>query len=376
MSFKTLNSLFVLGGLTACLTIPAPALASDGKGHSLTFQEHEGTSLDSQEGEGKPDLIFEDPNPVQEAANPNIGLAASVVAATPKQNTPSFFSDAELLLSRLPSLTGDVEASLPEGFDFPEENGEPTEPEVRDSGPTTIAVSKDGETFQSHSYADRVPGSFTLERSNTRSNRNGTVSVSSRIWGESWHGPVPGIKINARLESQQIHAERRGAKRILSRPKAEVSATAFLPIDDGGAAIEAHAYISATVPDRGMILSVLPYSEDALANLGLVPQIRSYVGQAPKGLAASTMKEVTRISGIPSPHAGDQPAREVMFSFPPTARGKPRGLLITVEGSAKPEIVSKRDTFLGNDAVTEITEQAMHEGQIIVRLSIAYPIDN
>ncbi|MEP4804580.1 MAG: hypothetical protein ABJZ69_09220, partial [Hyphomicrobiales bacterium] len=82
--------------------------------------------------ETEPDLFFDDSDVAEEiekrqrsferkattaskAQNPFVGLAASVVAEAPRQSTPIFFSEAELLRPRLPRLTGDGDFEVP-GF--------------------------------------------------------------------------------------------------------------------------------------------------------------------------------------------------------------------------------------------------------------------
>ncbi|MEP1931962.1 MAG: hypothetical protein ABJJ37_11840 [Roseibium sp.] len=308
-----------------------------------------------------------------DARNPYLALAASVIAATPRQTTPDFFSDSELLLSRLPRLTGDGDIELP-GFEdeAPDASEAEQDPDIERRG---VPRSMSGETLVSEGYPFRAPKAFDLSRSNSDSDRYGTVHTSSRVWGKVWQEIMPGILINAEIQGKQTKAERPGSEEIGSRATADISAAAFIPIDDGGPEINAEFYISAKLPDTGFTVSFAPYTEDSVSNLFLTPQIKTVVGSNINVLGLGVLQPLATISGMSQALVGGARPQPVIFSFPKTKRGEPRGILVLVEGTGKPEVINKVDTHLGNDLVTRITEETNQRAYVAIRFNLAYQPD-
>ena len=295
------------------------------------------------------------------AANPNIGVVAHVVAAAGPQQTPTYFSPQELLAQRLPWVDGD---------DDPDETIAQQDPSLEKPGPPRPVVDETVETF---SEPQKAPTIFRIERNNQHRDGSDFEQVSVNLIGKSQSdGPVPRVWLEANITSEQVSTEKFGAKTITGgAPKGEVEAMAFLPIDDGGPAINVSLAVVAKLPNRSMHAGVIPYTEDPYANVFLINQMRTILSAQNPGQAQSSAQSIFGLAGLEQPAIGSF-ADFVEFNFPETSPGKPRGFLVYLSGEADPEIVSKTNKVRGLDRVTVINTKGTQTAKIGVLVEVTW----
>lgn len=353
----------------------------------LTFDEEEGTAVevkkeqDTQPDIPQPDLVFEDPaldwpqrdqpkksgadprSPIK-SANPNIGIAGYVIAEAGPQQTPAFFSPQELLASRLPSIDGGevYDPSLVQQDPGLEKPGEPV--------PVTDL------TIETIASPFNAPGSFRIERKNEHRDRSDLEKVSATLRGKiDSYGPVPRVLLSAEIITEQISTERFGAKAIVGgAPDGDIEAMAYLPIDDGGPAINVSLAIAAKLPDRSMHAGVMPYTEDLIANIGLTQQILTILSARNNAQELSATRLAHRLAGLEQPATGTF-GDFVDFTFPETTPGKPRGFLVFLSGQADPETISRTNMTRGFDKVTVIKRKGSQKATIGVLVETVWPVD-
>ncbi|MEM8540966.1 MAG: hypothetical protein AAGF25_08410 [Pseudomonadota bacterium] len=354
----------------------------------LTFDEQEIEPIDSEEpsatskapeseessrepeGVSPPKLTLDDPgvswpqrdkpekegvhrlSPI-EAANPNIGAVAYVIAEAGPLQTPIFFSPQELLAKRLPNVDG-VEThdfSIAQQDPSLEKPGEP------------VAVEAD--TIETIAVPFEAPNSFRIERANEHIDGSDFEKTRSTLTARiNSKEAVPSVQLNAEMFIEQSSTERFGAQLITGgAPNVDVEAMAYIPIDDGGPAINVSLAIATTLPDRSISAGVVPYTEDPIASVFLITQTRTFLSANHDAQELQATKFAYGLAGLEQPNVGSF-ADFVDFAFPEAERGKPRGFLVYLSGYGDPQVESRTNTTRGVNKVTVIKSKGSQKGTI------------
>lgn len=336
----------------------------------LSFDQEETASPD--EIETPDDLIFSQ----YEAAGP-IAVVAVVEAATPSQTVPRYSVLADFLEQRLPGFLGNT--FLQSTFS----GADPSGPGAVVTGggevvpPVPLAPSQ-SVTHELVGYPDGMPERITLSRDNQDTTSRGNASAQSTLIISRPDNGAWGLTINAEILTDQFSSENEGARRIHTRPRTDASLLAYIPVDRGGAARSIDVYFNARFNGGSGQLVLVPYMDSGEANLSAVAQtlqLHSQQGNASSedtAIARGFLEQFSTMTGMQMPSFADEADGLQSFDFVETAEGVQRGLLVSFEASAAPEVLSTveriRNAPVRLGRVTDITERAdfSFRGQIIL----------
>lgn len=318
------------------------------------------------------DLFFS-----QYEAAGSIAVAAVVEAATPSQTVPRYSVLADFLEQRLPGFLGNTFLGSTSSDTGPSGPGAVVTGGGEVVPPVPLEPSQSA-THELVGYPDGMPGRITLSRDNQDTTSQGNASArSTLIIGRPDNGAW-GLTINADISTDQFSIENEGARRIQTRPRTDASLLAYIPVDRGGAARSIDVYFNALFNGGSGQLVLVPYVDSGEGNLSAVAQIlqlRSEQGNSSSddtAIARGFLEQFSTMTGMQMPSFADEADGLQSFDFVETAEGVQRGLLVSFEASAAPEVLSTVDTIRNAPVrmgrVTDITERASFSfrGQVII----------
>lgn len=344
----------------------------EGNQDDLSFEEDE--IAVPNEGEEEGDVLVFSPF---EAAGP-IAVAAVVEAATPGQTVPRYSVLADFLEQRLPGYLGSTfMESLGSQSSSPDQRGTVTTQDAEVVPPVPLAPSQ-SDTHELVGFPAGMPMRTTLSRDNQETTSRGNASARSALIISRPESGAWGLAISADISTDQFSIENEGARRIHTRPRTDASMLAYIPVDRGGAARSIDVYVKARFNGGSGQLVIVPYidsGEENLSSIAQVVQVHSQqadMSPQDSAIARGFLEQFSGMTGLALPSFTDEMDSLESFDLAETAEGVQRGLLVTFEAAAAPEVLSTVDTIRNSPVrlgrVTDITERAdfSFRGQVII----------
>lgn len=344
----------------------------EGNQDDLSFDEEE-IAVPNEDEEQRGDLAFS----AFEAAGP-IAVAAVVEAATPGQTVPRYSVLADFLEQRLPGYLGNTfMESLGAPSSSPDQLGTVTTQDAEIVPPVPLAPSQ-SDTHELVGYPGGMPMRITLSRDNQETTSRGNASARSALIIAQPENGAWGLTISADISTEQFSIENEGASRIHTRPRTDTSLLAYIPVDTGGAARSIDVYVNARFNGGSGQLVIVPYVDSGEANLFSIAQVvqvhsqRADMSAQDTAIARGFLEQLSGMTGLALPSFADEVDRLESFDLAETEEGVQRGLLVTFEAVAAPEVLSTVDTIRNSPVrlgrVTDVTERAdfSFRGQVII----------
>jgi hypothetical protein len=344
----------------------------EGNRDDLSFEEDE-IAIPNEGEEQLDNLVF---SPF-EAAGP-IAVAAVVEAATPSQTVPRYSVLADFLEQRLPGFLGNTfMESLGTQTSSPDQLGTVTTQDAEVVPPVPLAPSQSA-THELVGYPGGMPQRITLSRDNQDTSSRGNASARSALVISRPESGAWGLTISANISTDQFSFENEGARQILTRPRTDASMLAYIPVDTGGAGRSIDVYVNARFTGGSGQLVIVPYIDSGEENLSSIAQVvqvhsqRADMSAQDTAIARGFLEQFSGITGLALPRFADEVDSLESFDLAETGEGVQRGLLVTFEASAAPEVLSTVDTIRNSPVrlgrVTDVTERAdfSFRGEVII----------